>query len=574
MNNEILSFRLALAITAQLVSSGIKVVVASPGYRNSPLLLAAHLEEDLEVVSGVDERGAAFLALGLAKAGTPSALLCTSGTAIANYFPAVMEAYHSHVPLLVITADRPVELVGTGANQCTDQAKVFGGHVRHAIEISCADSSFDFENHARYAVGKGVGLSQNPAPGPVHLNVRFREPFLPDAATAEKVKAERKEPALQWKFLPSASGPSKEQWEAVEAVLETATKPLVVLGAGDFSDALLAAVFSVSEKTGCPILAENASGLPFRSGRYAGYISRHVESTLSAIAKGEIEPPDLLIRIGAPLTGKGLGSLLKSSKIPQLLFDQWEESREPHLHPSICVQGGTEGWMAAILRSNVRIRNSEWRDAIFSHAEKFESQISSHLSSGPLTEWVFHHEVESKISEGSALFLGNSMPIRDFNQTFPASRKSLRIFTNRGLSGIDGLIATATGVALARGGETHAILGDLSTLHDLPSLALASTNREKLRLTFWIMNNGGGEIFKIVQTARTAGKQEWFTTPQTFDVAAIAKAFQIPFARISSREQWSELSASACSGVGVRIIEIMADAESNLRVRQSLGQKG
>lgn len=565
--NDSLSYSVALAVMEQLVQSGVRSLVASPGYRNSPLLLAAHHQEGLEVFTAVDERGAAFLALGLSKSGSPAALACTSGTAVANYFPAVMEAFHSHVPLVVLTADRPPELVGTGSNQCTDQTKVFGGHVRFFAEIPCADPSFDGPNHARFAVGKAVALCAEPAPGPVHVNIRFREPFLPDDETVAALHRNRAQPALPWKFLPSSSGPGREQWAAVEALFAAAERPLLLVGAGDFSRETLLSLVELSEKTGYPILAENASGLPLL-GSATGFISSRVEETLHEMGAGKIAAPDLVVRFGAPLTGKGLGRLLKVHPVPQLIFDHWGESREPHLHPSILVQGGLSGWLAAILRSGLRSQKTAWRDEILATAAAKEKAIDHLLRASSLTEWLFHRQLAEKMGDGSVIFLGNSMPIRDFNSVFAGSRKAFTVKANRGLSGIDGLIATAAGVALGSKKETHVVLGDLSTLHDVSSLSLLSSLRDRLELTLWVMNNGGGEIFRIVPTARASGKPEWFTTPQAYDLAALAKAFQLPFARLTNRADWESLAP--LRGPGVRIVELMADREENLKVRSGL----
>jgi 2-succinyl-5-enolpyruvyl-6-hydroxy-3-cyclohexene-1-carboxylate synthase len=558
------SYRTALSLMSSLVDAGVRCLVASPGFRNSPLLLAARREKGLDVLTAVDERGAAFLALGLSRAGQPAALLCTSGTAVANYFPAVMEAYESHCPLVVLTADRPHELIGTGANQCTDQAKVFGTHVRFFAELSSDETA---EAHIAYSAAKAVNLARHPVAGPVHLNIRFREPFLPEAAEVEGIEKGWEKPSGQWTMLASASGPSQEQWLAVETLFRVARRPLFVVGPNNFPADLLESLQSLSAHTGYPILAENASGLPFRGGN-SGHIGRHLESTLGAMAEAKIGAPDLLVRIGAPLTGRALGQLLKASQMPQILFDQIGESREPHLHPSICIQGGLEGWVLAFLRSDLSLADQQWRSSLLEFGARREEQLGSHLAKGALTEWKFHHGLGEKIADGSAIFLGNSMPIRDFNDAF-SSKKLLHVFTNRGLSGIDGLIATACGVAIGAKRETHAILGDLSALHDISSLSLLSSLRERLNFTLWTINNDGGEIFRIVGTSKTAGEPNWFTTPQTYDAAALAKAFQIPFARISSVEDWEALDASACTGPGVRWIEIQVDRETNLATRRS-----
>lgn len=564
MTQAIGSYRTALSLMSSLVGAGVRHLVVSPGFRNSPLLLAAQRERNLDVLTAVDERGAAFLALGLSRSGQPAAVLCTSGTAVANYFPAVMEAYESHCPLIVLTADRPHELVGTGANQCTDQTKAFGTHVRFFAEVSSDETS---ETHVAYSAAKAVSRARDPVPGPVHLNIRFREPFLPAAAEVEEIEKGWQKPAAEWKMLSSASGPSKEQWQALESLFRAAQRPLFVVGPNNFSAEFLESLQGLSAHTGYPILAENASGLPFRGGN-SGHVSRHAESTLFAMAEGKLPAPDLLVRIGAPLTGRALGLLLKASQVPQVLFDHHGESREPHLHPSICVQGGLEGWITAFRRSDLSLADHGWRGQLLSFASRREEKLSAHLAKGSLTEWQFHHGLGKKIGEGAALFLGNSMPIRDFNDAFTAG-KLLHVFTNRGLSGIDGLIASACGVALATGRETHAILGDLSTLHDISSLSLLSSLRDRLKFTLWTINNEGGEIFRIVGTSKTAGKPEWFTTPQVYDAASLAKAFQIPFARLSSVKDWNSLDASACAGEGVRWIEIHVDRETNLATRRS-----
>ncbi len=225
-NNEALSYSIALAVVDQLVESGITTIVASPGFRNSPLLLACYRREGMQVHSALDERGAAFLALGLIKAGSPTALLCTSGTAVANYFPAIMEAFHSHCPLVALTADRPWELVSTGANQCTDQVKIFSSHTRFFGEISCADSTITGENHARFVIAKAVAHSRDPVAGPVHVNIRFREPFLPNSEGVQQIEREREKTNSHWKFLPSSSGPGKEQWEAIQSTFHAAQREL------------------------------------------------------------------------------------------------------------------------------------------------------------------------------------------------------------------------------------------------------------------------------------------------------------------------------------------------------------
>jgi 2-succinyl-5-enolpyruvyl-6-hydroxy-3-cyclohexene-1-carboxylate synthase len=569
MKEALVSLSLAKALVRQLVMSGVTHLVVSPGYRNSPLLLAAHREKELTVTTAVDERGAAFAALGIAKLnGAPAAVMCTSGTAVANYFPAVMEAGEAGVPLVVITADRPLELIGTGANQCTDQIKVFGNHVRHYAEINAPTESFPGEEHARYATGRAVARSLEPSPGPVHLNVRFREPFLPDAASQENLELKERGPHENWKFISAASGPSKEQWDALELLFSTANRPVILVGATSFNPATLRKIARFSKGSGIPVLAENASGLRF-CGEELPHLCPNPDLILGAMADGTVEAPDLLFRIGPPLTGRGLGRLLKTKAIPQVALDQWGYFQEPHLYPSILMEGGVDGWLDAFVRSHIQILDGAWRRRLLEAEEKIETKLQSHFAEGIFTEWLFHRTLEEKLTPDSLVFLGNSMPIRDFNSAFPKSAKPLRVLSNRGLSGIDGLIATAAGASLAHGKQTHVVLGDLSTLHDLSSLSLLSSLRDTLHLTLWVMNNDGGEIFRMVQTAKAGGDPTWFTTPVPYEISALAKAFYLSYGIVRSRKELEETPPDAVNGPGVRIIEVLVDREPSLALRQN-----
>jgi 2-succinyl-5-enolpyruvyl-6-hydroxy-3-cyclohexene-1-carboxylate synthase len=563
--NEILSHQLASAVLEQMHASGIEAVVLSPGFRNSPLIVAAHQTKGIECFSAVDERGAAFLALGMAKAGKASALICTSGTALANYLPAVLEAQHSHIPLLVITADRPRELVGTGANQCTEQNNFFGSHARYFNEIPCPEESFDFESHAQFLLEQAIAHSRSPKAGPVHINIRFREPFL--ANKNSNLDLPSKSTKMRWKILPSAMGPSREQWSAVESVLKSAQMPLILLGPGSLTSSEFDNLQDFSEKTGCPILAEKSAGiLPSISHSRVFF---EVDPILEAMEAGRISKPDLYIRIGSPLTGKVFSKLLKTHAAPQILFEESGEAREPNLFPSIVLQGGKIGWISALSKTPLQFSTNRWIEEMRVTEKKYRSDLESAVSAeNDFTEWHFHHELGKKIHRGN-LFLGNSMPIRDFQAAFSIDAgETLSVFSNRGLSGIDGLIASSLGVALGNGAPTQSIIGDLSTLHDLSSFALLNQAKEKVDFTLWVLNNGGGEIFRVVPTANAPGEEAWFTTPQSFDLSALAKGFGISYTRIQTKEDWKEFSAP--TGKGVRIIELMISSAGNQRIRKRM----
>ncbi len=562
MQNDVLSYRLANAIIQQLVSAGIGHLIYSPGYRNSPLILAARNEKAVRTLSAIDERGAAFLALGLNKAGAAAAVLCTSGTAVANYFPAVLEASSSHCPLLVLTADRPRELVGTGANQVFDQTHFFSEHVRFFGEIPCPTEDGPFESHAGYLVEQAVAHSRSPKPGPVHVNIRFREPFLISGEIPEIPPPT----SHRWKILPSSTGPSREQWEAVEAVLKSSERPIILLGPDSVDLEELNLLLEFSEKSGCPILAEKSCGAIKTSAN--ARLFYEIDTVLESMAKGELTAPDLYIRIGAPLTGKSFAKLYSKSPAPILLFETWGEAREPSLFPSIVLQGGKHAWISSLTKTPAHFSLNPWIQEITALLKNNLSKLQSLIEKETaLSEPHFHFYLGKKVNGGN-LFLGNSMPIRDFQSFFQAGAggNSLQTFSNRGLSGIDGLIASAVGVAMGNKEPTNVILGDLSTLHDLSSFSFLSEFRSELNLNLWVLNNGGGEIFRVVPTAKAPGEADWFTTPKSFDVSAVAKSFQLSFTRITDLNDWKEFSIP--SAAGVRVIEVQIDSNANQRIRK------
>lgn len=568
-STETASYRFALSCLAQLACSGVSTVIASPGFRNSPLILAAHKTPGIEVITAVDERGAAFFAIGVARAQRrPVAVLCTSGTAVGNYLPAVMEANHSQIPLILLTADRPQELVGTGANQVTDQAKIFGSHVRFFADTAPPSGAGHESNHAGYLVGKALSRALQPNPGPVQINLRFREPFLP--SSEECARLELEERPRPWSFLGSASGPNEEQALAIGSVIRTAKRPLFVLGPGSYGQKFLGRLNEISAGSGIPVLAEAASGLAFCENTSRPRLVHRAETLLEAMAKGELPAPDLFLRFGAPLTGRAYPRLLSATSLPQIVFEEWGEAREPSFHPSVMVEGNCEAWLGTADVWADATPDAAWVESLLAFDAKTEARVDQHISATPaFTEWHFHRNFESRIGRGCNLFLGNSMPIRDFNSVFPRTAKRMRLFSNRGLSGIDGLIASAAGVATGSARETHAILGDLSTLHDLPSLALLSSLRARINFTLWVMNNGGGEIFRLVPTAKAGGQAEWFTTPQEYDLSALAKSFRISFARVHDLASLEAIVPETFSENGVRIIEVIAGGDENLKIRKS-----
>lgn len=569
VTNAAQSYAFSISFFSQLRQSGIDTVVISPGFRNSSLSLAASRTKGLKTFTCVDERGAAFFALGMAKATKrPVAVLCTSGTAVANYAPAVMEAYYSHVPLVVLTADRPRHLIGTGANQCADQTEFFS-QTRFFAELQAIAPWETAIQHATYSAGRAVTTAQEPTPGPVHLNIRLEEPFFPNQEEVLSVEASH-EQFPSWKFIASASGPSKEQSDAICSLFVEAKRPVFVLGPDDFSPLRLAKIITLAAAKQIPVLAEAASGALYTKAAREGQVHTKVDPVFASILQGKMQAPDLVVRWGAPLISKKLAEFLQKSTCPQVVFDEYAEAREVSLHPSIFIGGGMDGWLSAMQAWDVP-QNPAWCLEIKEKNSEIENKITKYLNeksqTSPCSEWHFHRKLSEILSDGSVLFLGNSMPIRDFNAVFPETERFMRVLSNRGLSGIDGLVASVAGISVASGVETHAVIGDLSLLHDVSSLSIVGEQRENINLTIWVINNNGGEIFRQVGTAQ-AKQEELFTTPKKYDLSALCKAFQISYAGVSDYLKIEEWRGQFTQGV--RVIEVFVRAEDNKAVRSGL----
>jgi 2-succinyl-5-enolpyruvyl-6-hydroxy-3-cyclohexene-1-carboxylate synthase len=529
----------------------------------------------IEVHSVIDERGAAFLALGCAKrADVPAVAICTSGTAAGNFLPAVMEAHHANVPLIVITADRPLELLHSGANQTTDQRKLFVNHARFDTEFSLGAGVFEQERMTKecrelFLLGQRLVLeSLEGGAGPVHLNLRLSEPLLPPAADS-KVLADFLNNGLP-PLLPALSSPRPGVlWPAevdrnlLEEAIRSAERPVLLLGSDARGvDSKLLEWFRARNIV---VLAEPAAGIGV-SGVFPA------EVILDKMGGPSLAAPDLILRLGGPITGRGLEraiakGLFGSPKGGALyvILEEPGLCRNPEGVSALVLQAHRSCWKGLFTQLKVDRKSEDFFRACEESIQHRESLLEAHLDSiEELSEWHFHRWLSKSLPPEHRVFLGNSMPIRDWNSV-AAPQPALRaVASNRGLSGIDGLLASAVGVTLSGKTPLHLVIGDLSFLHDLPSLLLRGLVRER-PLVLWLLNNEGGEIFRNVGTAKAPGNTEWYTTPQTFDASALAKAFGWPFFRVQERAALTQIDLASI--VEPSLIEVMINPRVNERAR-------
>ena len=504
---------LARVIVRQIVEAGITDVVISPGSRNAPLSIAFHqasVKGLIKLHVRIDERTAAFFALGIAKAsGRAVPIVCTSGTAVANYHPAVLEASHTNLPLLVLTADRPASLRKTGANQTTEQARIFGKAVRYFADVS----------GSVYPMELPLNSLQS---GPVHLNIQFEEPLVGDKSD-------------NWLNDLTITAPKIFDRKTPGTFHTKSTRGVLVIG-HDRGGLSVDAVRDFADALDWPVIAEDP--LTFEKA-----IS-HASIFLTSRAIADDLVPDTVVVIGRTTLSRSINAFIKSAR------------KEIVIDPRMATVDSDR--MAS--QKFVQLPKVEVQPADSEYQEKWQkySQRAAKLV-GDISQWseaLIAREIGAAIPTGTALFISSSRPIRDL-EGFASARNGVETFANRGLAGIDGNISTALGIASQRT-STIAVLGDLGFLHDLTGLI----HNEDINLKIFVINNDGGGIFSTLSQRGVAGFEEVFGTPHGRDLAAIANAIGVPAKTIATQAELKSELAAPIKGVSVVVITA-PDREAN-----------
>jgi 2-succinyl-5-enolpyruvyl-6-hydroxy-3-cyclohexene-1-carboxylate synthase len=549
--------RFALTLADELARAGVTDACLAPGSRSAPLALALAEHPGITVHVHLDERSAAFFALGVAKrSGRPVAVVCTSGTAAANLHPAVLEADQARTPLLVLTADRPPELRGTGANQAADQLKLYGSAVRWFCEVGVPGDDPAAGRYWRSLASRAVAEATGPLAGPVHLNLGFAEPLVPSELGGDP--APGRPDGAPWTAAPPARGAVDPGSVAglAEAVRAN-PRGLLVAGWGAGLDPRVVDGFAAA--SGWPVLADPLSGA--RRGPAA--VSTY-DGLVRAPAFAAAHRPSLVVRVGAAATSKALTGWLDES-VPQVLVDPaggWlDPGRAASLRltadPSALLAdvtarlggpGPGDRWRREWLEADRRAR--EAIDGLLDDwAEPFEGRVARDL-----VAWM---------PDGGTLVVGSSMPVRDVD-AFAAPRDGLRFVANRGLSGIDGFVATALGVAAAGTEPVAALCGDLTLLHDASSLLGAAGRRRGAVLV--VCDNDGGGIFSFLPQARLPGDlfEPLFATPHGLDLTALAAAARVPATVVEKAAGLVPALDAALAGGGTRLVVVRGERAANL----------
>ena len=537
---------------------GVRHAVVSPGSRSTPIALEIANRQEIEMHIFHDERSAAFAALGIAKAsGVPAILVCSSGTAAVEFHPAVVEAHHSETPILICTADRPAELQGVGAPQTIDQQNLYGVAIRKFVNAEVADDS---ESHTWRHIARDLfATSLGDVQGPVHLNLRFREPLMGFATNLPPRDANdaviTKKVAL----------PSSRSLRKLNKALES-ENGLIIAGPENYR---VESILRLAETLGWPIIADPRSGTRVPN--------KLVVAGADAILRDEDFSkrlrPDVVLRFGTLPASKVVNSWLLGSGANQVVITTTPSLTDPDRQCSLHIVSDIDELCAGLVsvhsKESIRNRSLSWLDKWIAAEDSAQKAINAALADEPgLTEPGVARAIYALVPEASHLVVSSSMPIRDV-EWFGAPRSGLRVHANRGANGIDGVVSTAVGVALATRQPTTLLIGDIALLHDVNGLINLASRKIDLRIV--VIDNNGGGIFSFLPQAQTLDEAKFekiFGTPHDANIKMLAQAHQINTHELTNISDLAEVLSQR----GPWLARVVTDRQENVKVHERINQ--
>ena len=600
----------ASVLAETLQRLGLTTAVICPGSRSAPLTIAFAQNNKIETIPILDERSASFFALGIAqKSGLPAALICTSGTAAANFYPAIIEARESRIPLLIFTADRPPELRDCHAGQAIDQVKIYGNYPNWQAELAIPSASIEMLDYLRQTIVYAIERSIFPTKGPVHLNIPFRDPLVPVPDLAVE--------ALETQFNPqhffaglepifageSSTLPSPPLFrggeESTMQQWHKCSKGIIIAGVSQpqFAEKYCSAIAQISQLLNWPVLAEGLS--PVRN--YA-QLNPHLISTYDLILRNrELADkliPEIAIQIGDLPTSKELRNWLDKTQPKRYIIDPSHHNFDPlhgktiHLRTSVenlatiltlvpplnkgestlvpplnkgestLVPPLNKGGLGGVLTSPSNEYLQLWRNTEIQVRETIDQKISAiNKIIEPKVSWL----LSQILPPATPIFIANSMPVRDVEFFWKPNNLEIKPFFNRGANGIDGTLSTALGVA-HRNQSSIMLTGDLALLHDTNGFLIK--NKFVGHLTIILINNNGGGIFEMLPVAKFDPPfEEFFATPQHINFAQLCATYGVEHEVIEDWEQFKQKLISLPNS-GIRVLELQTDRRSDAKWRQ------
>jgi 2-succinyl-5-enolpyruvyl-6-hydroxy-3-cyclohexene-1-carboxylate synthase len=570
--------RAAGAMMQEFECSGVTDACVSPGSRSTPLVTAL-LRGSIRPWVVLEERSGGFFAMGLAReTRRPVILVCTSGTAAANYAPAVAEASLSRIPLIVLTADRPPEARDCRAAQTIDQVRMFGSHARWSVDVAAPSDGTDLDDYYRTLACRAVSVALGPPAGPVHLNLPMREPLIDVAEEAEALRAPARRVESSRPYVRVAPARTRLEPAAIRAIArEIRERPrgVIVCGPG-VEPQSASAIAALAERLGWPILADPLSGL-----RFGGHDRRLVVDAYDVLLRDpgfvERNQPDAVLQFGDPPVSKALGQFLSYRRRDcHVIVAEPGTWPDPFYLATEFARSDAPGFCASIVEELGRNQpaSSHWSESWIAVSRAIRNALDRMLAAETtMFEGKVVTELLRLLPEGSLLQVGNSMPVRDLDTFAGHCGRALEVRCNRGANGIDGVLSTAMGAAAARRAPTALVLGDLSFLHDLPALHIAA--RHPIDLLAVVINNDGGGIFSFLPQASLGADafETFFGTPHGLNFERAAALGSAHYARADSWESFNCAVEAALARRGFNVIEIPGNRAQNLKAhRQAIAK--
>ena len=547
MNHKEALTKQVYTFASELYAYGVREVVISPGSRSTPLAIAFEAHPNIKTWIHPDERSAAFFALGLIKGSErPVAILCTSGTAAANYTPAIAESQISRIPLIVLTSDRPHELRSVGAPQAINQVNMFANYINFQFDMPVADGSQEMLNTINYQMQMASQYLYGPHRGPIHFNLPFREPLTPDLEMTENLKSEHK-------ILPHYQ--KNIDIQDIKNILKD-KKGLIIVG--DMQHQAVDQILTYATIHDLPILADPLSQL-------RKYNHPNVITTYDLLYRSHLNiDADFIIRVGKPVISKKLNQWLTRTNAFQILVQNNDKIDVFPTPPHISYEISANDFFRSLVNEPT-VNRKDWIERWQSIEAQSRKAITQHMSQAT-DESAFVSTLIQKLTKDDALFVSNSMPIRDVDNLLFDSE--VEVYANRGANGIDGVISTALGMAVHK--KVTLLIGDLAFYHDMNGLLMAKLN--DIHINVVILNNDGGGIFSYLPQ-KTAAEQYFerlFGTPTGLNFEYTAMLYDFSFKRLNNITDFSQVSFSTMNSY---IYEILTNREDNLEQHQLLYKK-
>ena len=573
MKNKNLNSFWGELIVEELIRCGVNHFCICGGSRSTPLVAAVGRNKRAKSIVFHDERSSAFHALGYGRAANrPAVVITTSGTAAANVYPALVEASMDNIPMLVLTADRPAELIDTGANQTIRQEHLFGQYVRRYFEMPCPCREIGPEM-VLTTIDQAVYKSRYGNGGPVHINCRYREPLEPQKTVSKdgytrniKVWSRSKEPFSAYKKPVVSAG--ADTLKSLAKIINTAKRGIIVIGKLT-SDGERNAVLKLVRKLKWTVYADITSGL--RLTKCPAHIIRYFDQELLSARFNQRVAPDVILHFGGRGTSKRIGQFFDANRPSNYIVIKNNSARYDPIHAVTMHIEADITQICSNLLKKVRQQNTSKYAQLFNRKRLSANKIieKNIIEDESLSEVFVARHISKTIPDNTSLFLSNSMPVRDMDLYGKNGKKGITTGANRGASGIDGVISTATGFAAANNSMVTLLIGDLAFIHDINALSILKKLQAPVIII--IINNKGGGIFHFLPISKSKDIfEKYFATPHDFSFGGVCETFGINYYKAADKKSFTDSYQAALKKKKPVVIEVVTNRESNFKLRRKI----